>query len=191
MRRTGALILFATLSLQQAFGAVDMANPALVKHAKPQLAAKNPNTKALLTSLASDFKNRPELKNLNKKPAAKKPELKKPAAKKPELKNLNKKPELKAKAPKAMPKLKNMEHFLGSGHSGSGPSNPQGLSTTDGWSVSEIVVATFGGFVALVGGTAIWKYVSKKKKKNTTYTAGGQEDDDDETAGLLPDTINF
>ena len=68
-----------------------------------------------------------------------------------------------------------------------GDSRPLGLSTSDGWSVSEIVVASFGGFVAFFAGTMLWKRFTKKKEAANTYV----RDDDDETLELLPENINF
>ena len=99
--------------------------------------------------------------------------------------------ELKKPAPKAMPKLKSMNHFLGDG---SGPSTPQGLSTTDGWSVAEIVVATFGGFVALVVGAVLFQRCSKKDNPTTETnadTAKNRDDVNNESEELLPENIIF
>ena len=68
-----------------------------------------------------------------------------------------------------------------------GDSKPHGLSTADGWSVSEIVVASFGAFIALIVGTTLWSNFSKKKKASEKATS----EEDDESANLLPKTIHF
>ena len=81
-----------------------------------------------------------------------------------------------------------MNHFLGDG---SGPSTPQRLSTTDGWSVAEIVVATFGGFVALVVGAVLFQRCSKKGKPTAKNANTAKNADNEERKELLPENIIF
>ena len=68
--------------------------------------------------------------------------------------------------------------------SGSGPSKPQGISTTDGWSIYEIILAIFGGFLALICGNVLFKRFSKRRKATAAEEYGEDEQ-------LLPENINF
>ena len=191
-------ILFLCLSLHHSFASVDAS-----KHVKPHLSAKKPGPR--LQAYTELLKVRPELAELKtakipklspalfKKAAGlKAAQLKKTAPKAtPKLFNKAtglKAAQLKKPAPKAMPKLKSMNHFLGDG---SGPSTPQRLSTTDGWSVAEIVVATFGGFVALVVGAVLFQRCSKKGKPTAKNANTAKNADNEERKELLPENIIF
>lgn len=65
------------------------------------------------------------------------------------------------------------------------PSTPTGISTTDNWSAAEIIVATLGGFVALLVGATLWSRYSSKKK--------GSQDSEEEVPMLNsnPEFLNF
>ena len=172
------------------------ATPKLFKARRLKAAQlKKPAPKATLkaTELKAAQLKKPAPKATLKATELKAAQLKKPAPKATLKANGLKanKHELKKPAPKAMPKLKSMNHFLGDG---SGPSTPQGLSTTDGWSVAEIVVATFGGFVALVVGAVLFQRCSKKDNPTTETnadTAKNRDDVNNESEELLPENIIF
>ena len=65
------------------------------------------------------------------------------------------------------------------------PSSPTGISTTDNWSPAEIIVATLGGFVALLVGATLWSRYSMRNKGST------QAEEEVPMLNANPDFIKF